>query len=114
MQLNVEKSKAQMRRGILEFCILSIIEQEEMYPSDIIKTLKKANLLVVEGTMYPLLTRLKKAGLLKYRWVESRSGPPRKYYQLTEKGKAFKEELQKTWNELVQAVHSTTKNLHEL
>ena len=113
MQLNVEKSKAQMRRGILEFCILSIIEKEEMYPSDIIKELKKANLLVVEGTMYPLLTRLKNAGLLTYRWEESRSGPPRKYYQLTEKGSIFKEELLKTWNDLVKAVNSTTKNLHK-
>jgi len=113
MQLNVEKSKAQMRRGILEFCILSIIEKEEMYPSDIIKELKKANLLVVEGTMYPLLTRLKNAGLLTYRWEESRSGPPRKYYQLTEKGRIFKGELLKTWNDLVKAVNSTTKNLHK-
>lgn len=98
-----------MRRGILEMCVLSIISREEMYPSDIIAELKKADLLVVEGTLYPLLTRLKSAGLLNYRWVESKSGPPRKYYAITPAGEAFKDELLRTWQELVLAVESVQK-----
>ncbi len=111
MNLNAENSKTQMRRGILEFCVLSIIARGEMYPSDIIEEMKLANLLVMEGTLYPLLTRLKNAGLLTYRWEESKTGPPRKYYALTDEGNQFKEELQQTWIELVNAVnslHSTT------
>ncbi len=111
MNLNAENSKTQMRRGILEFCVLSIIARGEMYPSDIIEEMKQANLLVMEGTLYPLLTRLKNAGLLTYRWEESKTGPPRKYYALTDEGNQFKEELQQTWIELVNAVnslHSTT------
>ncbi|QQS29376.1 MAG: PadR family transcriptional regulator [Sphingobacteriales bacterium] len=111
MNLNAENSKTQMRRGILEFCVLSIIARGEMYPSDIIEEMKHANLLVMEGTLYPLLTRLKNAGLLTYRWEESKTGPPRKYYALTDEGSQFKEELQQTWIELVNAVnslHSTT------
>lgn len=98
-----------MRRGILEMCVLSIISREEMYPSDIIAELKKADLLVVEGTLYPLLTRLKSSGLLTYRWAESKSGPPRKYYAITPAGEAFKDELLRTWRELVAAVDSVQK-----
>ncbi len=104
MKVNIEKSKTQMRRGILEFCVLSIIAQQEMYPSDILKALEKAKLIVVQGTLYPLLTRLKNAGLLTYRWEESNTGPPRKYYRLTEEGSAFKNELHYTWRELMTAV----------
>lgn len=100
-----------MRRGILELCILSIISEEEAYPSDIIKKLKESELIVVEGTLYPLLTRLKNAGLLHYTWKESKSGPPRKYYQLTDAGQEFLHGLLDTWNQLVNAVKNTTKNI---
>ena len=105
---NLDNTQAQMRKGVLEFCILSILSSEEVYPSDIISRLKDAKLIVVEGTLYPLLTRLKNAGLLSYRWVESNSGPPRKYYSLTPLGEKFLEELRTTWNELVTAVSQTT------
>jgi PadR family transcriptional regulator PadR len=100
----VENTQVQMRKGILEYCILSIISHGETYASDIIDELRNARLLVVEGTLYPLLTRLKNNGLLSYQWLESTSGPPRKYYQLTDTGKAVLAELEKTWNELVYAV----------
>ena len=108
---NLEKAKTQMRRGVLELCILSIIAREEAYSSDIIKTLKKSQLFVVEGTVYPLLTRLKNAGLLTYNWQESKSGPPRKYYAITDEGKLFLEGLTDTWNQLVHAVNNSTKNI---
>jgi PadR family transcriptional regulator PadR len=87
--MKIENTKAQMRKGVLEYCILSILSDGEAYTSDILVTLKDAKMLVVEGTIYPLLTRLKNAGLLAYRWEESTSGPPRKYYALTETGKLF-------------------------
>ena len=99
-----------MRKGVLEFCIMSIISQGEVYPSDIIGKMKDAKLIVVEGTLYPLLTRLKNAGLLSYKWVESTSGPPRKYYSITPLGEQFLKELKTTWNELVEAVNQTAKN----
>lgn len=99
-----------MRKGVLEFCIMSIISQGEVYPSDIIGKMKEAKLIVVEGTLYPLLTRLKNAGLLSYKWVESTSGPPRKYYSITPLGEQFLKELKTTWNELVEAVNQTAKN----
>ncbi len=102
----VENTQIQMRKGILEYCILSIISHGETYASDIIDELRNARLLVVEGTLYPLLTRLKNNGLLSYQWLESTSGPPRKYYQLTETGKQVLEELEKTWKELVYAVEA--------
>src|SRR5215216_156384 len=101
---NLENTKAQMRKGVLEFCIMSVMEDGEVYPSDIINKLKDSKLIVVEGTLYPLLTRLKNAGLLTYRWVESKSGPPRKYYTLTDKGSKFLSSLTDTWEDLV---HST-------
>jgi PadR family transcriptional regulator, regulatory protein PadR len=107
---NLENTQAQMRRGVLEFCVLSILSHAEVYPSDIIERLKEAKLIVVEGTLYPLLTRLKNAGLVSYKWVESKSGPPRKYFTLTPIGETFLEELHGTWNELVQAVNNTTKS----
>jgi len=107
--MNIENTKAQMRKGILEFCILSILHQKEAYPSEIIEDLKGAKLIIVEGTLYPLLTRLKNAGLLSYRWEESSSGPPRKYYKLTELGKKFSSDLETTWGELKEAVNKVQK-----
>jgi PadR family transcriptional regulator PadR len=108
--MDIENAKAQMRKGVLEFCILSVLKRGEAYPSDIILALKEAKLIVVEGTLYPLLTRLKNVGLLTYRWEESAQGPPRKYYQLTPEGSLFLDELQKTWSELAHAVSQTTKS----
>jgi len=107
--MKIENTKAQMRKGVLEFCILSILESGDAYTSEILSQLKDAKLLVVEGTVYPLLTRLKNAGLLHYRWEESTSGPPRKYYGLTETGKIFLTGLNKTWSELVTAVQTITQ-----
>ncbi len=109
MSSNLENTQAQMRKGVLEFCILSILSHEEVYPSDIIERMKQSKLIVVEGTLYPLLTRLKNGGLLQYRWEESKSGPPRKYYSLTPLGEKFLEELRLTWKELVEAVNLTTQ-----
>ena len=109
MSSNLENVQAQMRKGVLEFCILSILSKNEVYPSDIISAMKSSRLIVVEGTLYPLLTRLKNAGLLQYRWEESKSGPPRKYYSLTDEGRQFLNALQTTWNELVESVNLTTK-----
>lgn len=110
---NIENTKAQMRKGVLEFCILSVLSQGDQYPSEIIEKMKKAKLIVVEGTLYPLLTRLKNEGLLSYRWEESTSGPPRKYYRLTELGEQFLKELDKTWNELADAVNLVSKKSME-
>lgn len=107
--INIENTKVQMRKGILEYCILGIISEGEVYASDILEELKSANLLVVEGTVYPLLTRLKNAGLLAYVWKESNSGPPRKYFTLTDQGKAAIVELSQTWKELENAVRKTTQ-----
>lgn len=107
--MNIENTKAQMRKGVLEFCILSILSGGDQYPSEILNRLKQAKLIVVEGTLYPLLTRLKNDGLLGYRWEESTSGPPRKYYKLTPLGEEFLKELTNTWQELVQAVDDATK-----
>jgi len=107
--MKVENTKAQMRKGILEYCILSILSKGEAYPSEIIEQLKSAKMIVVEGTLYPLLTRLKNAGILTYRWEESTSGPPRKYYSLTPIGVNFLNELEKTWKELHTAVQKISK-----
>jgi len=107
--MNIENTKAQMRKGVLEFCILSALSGKELYPTEIIDRMKDARLVVVEGTLYPLLTRLKNMGLLTYRWEESTSGPPRKYYRLTELGIQFLWELETSWEELVKAVQSVTK-----
>jgi PadR family transcriptional regulator PadR len=108
--MQVENTKAQMRKGVLEFCILSVLSSGDAYPSDIMRKLKEANLIVVEGTLYPLLTRLKNAGLLSYRWQESQSGPPRKYFALTPEGHLFLNELRASWDELVASVARTTQN----
>ena len=107
--MKIENTKAQMRKGVLEFCILSILENGDAYTSEILTQLKDAKMLVVEGTIYPLLTRLKNAGLLTYRWEESTSGPPRKYYSLTDKGVEALAELNASWNSLVEAVTKTTQ-----
>ena len=111
--MNIENTASQMRKGVLEFCILSIIRQGEAYPSDIIDKMRAANLSIFEGTLYPLLTRLKNAELLTYRWVESSSGPPRKYFSLTEKGEGFYQELETTWSELANAVQLLTTKQEE-
>ena len=108
--MKIENTKAQMRKGVLEFCILAILNRREAYPGEIIEELKAARMIIVEGTLYPLLTRLKNAGLLDYRWEESKSGPPRKYYRLTDTGGTFLAGLKDTWNELSQAVKQTTKS----
>ena len=107
--MNIENTQSQMRKGVLEFCILSVIRQQEAYPSDIIEKMKESKLNVLEGTLYPLLTRLKNAGLLTYRWVESNSGPPRKYFSMTEEGEAFYQQLEKTWEQLAAAVNHLTE-----
>ncbi|HLO79399.1 MAG TPA: PadR family transcriptional regulator [Chitinophagaceae bacterium] len=108
--MNIENTQSQMRKGVLEFCILSIIRRGEAYPSDIIEEMKKANLHILEGTLYPLLTRLKNADFLTYRWVESTGGPPRKYFSLTDKGADFYKELEATWQEMANAVQMITQN----
>ncbi|MBS3770518.1 MAG: PadR family transcriptional regulator [Bacteroidales bacterium] len=103
--MKIENTKAQMKKGVLEYCILAIIARKDCYASEIIHELKEAKMIVVEGTLYPLLTRQKNAGLLKYRWEESKQGPPRKYYTLTEKGREYLKELDESWNELIKAVN---------
>lgn len=103
--MKVENIKAQMRKGVLELCVLGILSRETMYPSDIIENLKENDLIVVEGTMYPLLNRLKRDGYLSYSWVESKSGPPRKYYEITSKGEELREQLTKAWSKLAQTVN---------
>ena len=103
-EMNIENSKAQLRKGILEFCVLALLRKSEAYPSDLLQSLKAAELIVVEGTLYPLLNRLKNAGLLTYRWEESKSGPPRKYYSLTEQGQTFYKELASSWDALQRSI----------
>ena len=107
--MNIENTKAQMRKGILELCILSTIEKKPKYSSEILSGLKESKLLVVEGTLYPLLTRLKNAALLEYHWEESKTGPPRKYFTITKEGKQFLKELNTSWNDLALAVNSLIK-----
>ena len=102
--MNIENSKAQMRKGVLEYCILLVLDGKPLYASDIIGELKEARMIVVEGTLYPLLTRRKNDGLLTYKWEESSQGPPRKYYELTPEGRTFLGELETSWGELVEAV----------
>jgi PadR family transcriptional regulator PadR len=108
-KMNVENTQSQMRKGILEYCILGILNKGEAYPSEILEKLRGAQMLVVEGTVYPLLTRLKNLELLSYRWEESTAGPPRKYYAITPKGKQFFTDLSHTWQELQQAVSLLTQ-----
>lgn len=107
--MKIENTEAQMRKGVLEYCTLAILSRGEAYTSDILEDLKSAKMLVVEGTIYPLLNRLRASKLLTYRWEESSSGPPRKYYSLTPKGESFLLELESSWQELTQAVQQLTK-----
>ena len=110
-EINSDNIKSQMRKGILEYCILSILARnDEAYASSIITELKEAEMIIVEGTLYPLLTRQKNQGLLKYRWEESKQGPPRKYYSLTEKGELTLKELDSVWNELVDTIEKIKTN----
>ncbi len=108
--MKVENAKAQMRKGVLEYCILLVLDGKPLYASDIIEALKEAKMIVVEGTLYPLLTRLKNAGLLTYQWEESTQGPPRKYYELTDSGRKFLGALEESWTELVEAVTKVKKS----
>jgi len=107
--MDLENTKAQMRKGILEYCILSVLSKDSCYASDIIKELKEVKVIVVEGTLYPLLTRLKNSGLLSYRWEESQQGPPRKYYELTAEGREYLKDLDGSWDELVASVNLIRK-----
>jgi len=108
--MSPENVKAQMRKGILEYCILCVLSDGDAYASDIINRLKEVQMIVVEGTLYPLLTRQKNAGLLAYRWEESTQGPPRKYYSITEKGKQFLNDLDVSWQELIESVNQLRNN----
>lgn len=105
--MNIDNARAQMKKGVLELCILSILKRQEAYPGDIIEEMKASKIILVEGTLYPLLTRLKNAEILTYRWEESTSGPPRKYYRLTDKGEKFLNELLEAWEEMVKSVKSS-------
>lgn len=107
--MNIENTQSQMRKGVLEYCILAIIRRNEAYPGDIIDEMRSAGLQLLEGTLYPLLNRLKNSGILTYRWVESTSGPPRKYFILTEKGEEFYRLLESTWTELSAGVESVVR-----
>lgn len=108
--MKIDNMKAQMRKGVLDMCILSLLSNEAMYTSDIIDRLKNSQLVVVEGTLYPLLTRLKNAGFLEYYWMESNSGPPRKYFKITTTGMAFLQDLKESWMQINEAVNLTTQN----
>lgn len=108
--MKIDNMKAQMRKGVLDMCILSLLSSEAMYTSDIIDKLKASQLVVVEGTLYPLLTRLKNAGLLEYFWMESNSGPPRKYFKITPEGQELLIELKDVWQKINDAVALTTQN----
>lgn len=102
----LENTQSQMRKGVLEYCVLSVIARGEIYSSDIIDILTQSKLLVAEGTLYPLLSRLKNSGLVSYKWVESTQGPPRKYFTITDLGLEYLSELDKTWSELIQTVNN--------
>jgi PadR family transcriptional regulator PadR len=108
--MNADNVKAQMRKGILEYCILCILLKDDAYASDIIMRLKEARMIVVEGTLYPLLTRQKNAGLLAYRWDESTQGPPRKYYSITDEGRTVLADLDRSWQELIDSVNQLRNN----
>ncbi|MBN1789953.1 MAG: PadR family transcriptional regulator [Bacteroidales bacterium] len=109
--MDLENAKAQMRKGVLEFCILSVLSKGDAYATDLLNKLKESELIVVEGTLYPLLTRQKNAGLLSYRWEESTQGPPRKYYALTDQGREVLKELETSWKKLIEAVDSVTTKI---
>ncbi|MBQ6577976.1 MAG: PadR family transcriptional regulator [Bacteroidales bacterium] len=106
MESTVENVRSQMRKGVLEYCILSILSRKEAYASSIIDELKAANMIVVEGTLYPLLIRQKNQGYLSYRWEESTQGPPRKYYVITDKGRSVLSEMDSAWQEIVSTIRT--------
>ncbi|MFW5851435.1 MAG: PadR family transcriptional regulator [Bacteroidota bacterium] len=112
--MNIENSQAQMKKGILELCILTIAAHTDVYASDILREMKERKLIIVEGTLYPLLTRLKNEGLLSYRWEESQSGPPRKYYVITETGKLYQKSMLSAWKNMKKSVDEITQNIHSL
>ena len=112
--MNVDNIKSQMRKGMLEYCTMLLLQRGDAYPADIISSLKQANLIVVEGTLYPLLTRLKNDGLLTYRWEESRSGPPRKYYSLTDAGHQMLQYLNQAWQDLADSIKQLSTNPQDL
>jgi PadR family transcriptional regulator, regulatory protein PadR len=112
--MDLENAKAQMRKGVLELCILAIAAEDEVYPADISTRLKANDLLIAEGTLYPLLTRLKNDGLLGYTWRESTSGPPRKYFTITDEGRSALLELQGGWDQLVQSVRQILQQQNQL
>jgi PadR family transcriptional regulator PadR len=107
--MNIANTQIQMRKGLLELCVLHIISRDEVYTSDLIEELTQAQMIVVEGILYPLLNRLKAAELVKYRWVESESGPPRKYYSITEQGQEFLSTLQETWQSILDSTQMITR-----
>ncbi|QZE13878.1 PadR family transcriptional regulator [Halosquirtibacter laminarini] len=107
--MKLDNTKAQMRKGILEYCVLLLLSKRPLYASELIQELKNAKLIIVEGTLYPLLTRLKNAGLLDYQWQESQQGPPRKYYTLTDSGNIFLQGLEESWTELSNTVNNIKK-----
>ena len=111
---NVDNTRSQMRKGMLEYCILLLLRHQPLYANDIIGQLKKAEMIVVEGTLYPLLNRLKKDGWLKYEWQESTQGPPRKYYTLTEEGEEALQQLDASWSELATTVRILQNNFSAL
>ncbi len=106
----VDKIKSQMRKGTLEYCVLAVLHEKESYPSEIIAKLKEENLIVIEGTLYPLLNRLKKSDFVSYRWQESSEGPPRKYFKITEQGELALKEIHNAWQQYHNAVNKITKN----
>lgn len=108
--MNIENEKSQMRKGMLEYCVMLLLKQQSFYSSDIITKLQEANLLVVEGTLYPMLSRLKKEGLLDYEWRESLQGPPRKYYVLSEAGKEVLDLLNEEWKEIENTIQNLKRN----
>ena len=109
MENNAENIRSQMRKGVLEYCILCILARKEAYASAIIEELKAANMIVVEGTLYPLLIREKNQGYLTYRWEESPQGPPRKYYVITDKGRELLQEMDAAWSEIVTTIETLKK-----
>ena len=111
---NVDNTRSQMRKGMLEYCILLLLRHQPLYANDIIGQLKKAEMIVVEGTLYPLLNRLKKDGWLKYEWQESTQGPPRKYYTLTAEGEEALQQLDASWSELATTVRILQNNFSAL
>lgn len=108
--MNIENLKSQMRKGMLEYCVLLLLRHGDAYASEIIARLKEAHMIVMEGTLYPLLTRLKNDGLLTYRWEESPSGPPRKYYMLTAVGDQFLQQLRQAWQQINDSVNHLDQN----